>query len=232
MKIEYQVIGQERKHFAQAIAEATGGTVEYRGAPTFAYSVGEYTIDKEGNLNFPDNYAGSDELIVKLQDKGYQPMGEDFSVVPATNNIEAKRDDVLAVGYPRGDYSDEDIERMRAIVNSKASVLKKVFNIDEVAVEADEDEIKFPWFPIENTQDELEAYLHLVSAIGKMAKDLKRVTAKDTDNGNDKYTMRMFLIRLGFNGNEYKKQRQILTRNLEGNGAWRLPPEKNNSSEN
>lgn len=38
---------------------------------------------------------------------------------------------------------------------------------------------------------------------------------------NEKFAMRLFLIRLGFIGDEYKTARRILLRNLTGNSSWR-----------
>ena len=47
------------------------------------------------------------------------------------------------------------------------------------------------------------------------------MTAKDKQVDNEKYAMRCFLLRLGFIGEEYKKARAILLRNLDGNSAFR-----------
>ncbi|MDR1630468.1 MAG: hypothetical protein LBS36_09695, partial [Oscillospiraceae bacterium] len=48
-----------------------------------------------------------------------------------------------------------------------------------------------------------------------------RVTAKERAIENDKFTMRLFLIRLGFVGKEYKAARRILLRNLTGNPSFK-----------
>ena len=50
---------------------------------------------------------------------------------------------------------------------------------------------------------------------------------KETDN--PKYAFRCFLLRLGFIGAEYKRERAILLQNLEGNGAFKSgsDPRKN-----
>lgn len=55
----------------------------------------------------------------------------------------------------------------------------------------------------------------------KMAKGQKRVVAKECAADNEKFAMRLFLIRLGFIGDEYKTARRILLRNLTGNSSWR-----------
>ena len=54
-----------------------------------------------------------------------------------------------------------------------------------------------------------------------MAKNQKRVTAKDKDVDNDKYAFRCFLLRLGFIGAEYKADRKILLKNLTGSSAFK-----------
>lgn len=55
----------------------------------------------------------------------------------------------------------------------------------------------------------------------KMAKEQNRVVAKECAADNEKFAMRLFLIRLGFIGDEYKTARRILLRNLTGNSSWR-----------
>ncbi len=54
-----------------------------------------------------------------------------------------------------------------------------------------------------------------------MAKDAKRVTAKEKETDNDKYAFRCFLLRLGFIGDEYKSDRKVLLKNLTGSSAFK-----------
>ena len=74
--------------------------------------------------------------------------------------------------------------------------------------------------------DEMETadartYLKFVGAIGEMAKTQKRVNAKQKDIVNPKYEFRCFLLRLGFIGDDYKQDRRILLKNLEGSSAFK-----------
>ena len=48
MKIRYNRIGSERKALVRAIEEITECTAQYLGAPTFAYQVDYFTIEKDG----------------------------------------------------------------------------------------------------------------------------------------------------------------------------------------
>lgn len=54
-----------------------------------------------------------------------------------------------------------------------------------------------------------------------MARNAKRVVAKEKETDNDKYAFRCFLLRLGFIGAEFKTERKILLRNLVGTSAFR-----------
>ena len=71
----------------------------------------------------------------------------------------------------------------------------------------------------------VRAYINLCLAMNAQAINSKRASAEVLDNGNDKYAMRCWLLRLGFIGDEWKNVREHLTKNLTGNAAWRNAPE-------
>jgi hypothetical protein len=71
---------------------------------------------------------------------------------------------------------------------------------------------------------EVRAYINLVLAMSAQAINSSRASAEVLDNGNDKYAMRCWLLRLGFIGDEFKNVRKHLLKNLEGNAAWRNDP--------
>lgn len=54
MKLSYNVTGAERKSLVAAISEELNAPTKYLGAPTFAYEIGDYHIDKAGTLTGPD----------------------------------------------------------------------------------------------------------------------------------------------------------------------------------
>ena len=88
----------------------------------------------------------------------------------------------------------------------------------------------FPWFSGEPTADEVKAYTHFVSALCEMARNAKRVTAKEKETDNEKYAFRCFLLRLGFIGDAYKTERKILLRNLSGSSAFKSGSKKEYAS--
>ncbi len=73
----------------------------------------------------------------------------------------------------------------------------------------------------------LQAYTYFVSLLSNSAKGLKYAIPKATATDNEKFTMRTWLIRLGFKGKEYKKAREVILQNLSGNGAFRRTIEDN-----
>jgi hypothetical protein len=54
-----------------------------------------------------------------------------------------------------------------------------------------------------------------------MARNQKRINAKEKEVDNEKYAFRCFLLRLGFIGDEYKTARKILLRNFTGSSAFK-----------
>lgn len=63
MKINYNLTGPKRKLLVAAISQELNVPTKYLGAPTFAYEVGGYHIDKNGMLEGEDNYG----LVADLQ---------------------------------------------------------------------------------------------------------------------------------------------------------------------
>jgi len=68
---------------------------------------------------------------------------------------------------------------------------------------------------------ELKSYIQLCLALSQMAKEVKGATPKPQQHDNPKYAMRTWLLRLGFIGEEFKTAREVLTRNLSGDAAFR-----------
>ena len=63
--------------------------------------------------------------------------------------------------------------------------------------------------------------MQLCLALSQMAKIVKTASPKPQQVENPKYAMRTWLLRLGFIGAEFATARDILTRNLAGDAAFR-----------
>ena len=68
MEIHYDVPGSARKALASAIGEIIGTYPSYQAAPSFAYILGEYTLDRNGVLTGPRN----SRLMLTLDQDGYR----------------------------------------------------------------------------------------------------------------------------------------------------------------
>lgn len=68
---------------------------------------------------------------------------------------------------------------------------------------------------------QLKSYIQLCLALSQMAKTVRNASPKPQQNENPKYAMRTWLLRLGFIGEEFATARDILTRKLSGDSAFR-----------
>lgn len=253
MRYNYNLSGSGRKPLLEAASQILDKPAVYQGAPSFAYTVGDYTVDRNGILSYNSNIHPdfAAVLISDLQERGFvaeiisdtdddEPTTEnaydtDENEAIVTENIastevtDTDSSDILTIEVPDNGFTPEAKENIRKIVASKKTVLEKALESDGLPIVEKDGKITFPWFTLHGIDGEADAYGHLVTAICKMAKEQKRVTATEKPIENEKFTMRLFLIRLGFIGDEYKTARKILLRNLSGNASWKSghKPERN-----
>jgi len=330
MKITYNVTGPARKELVNAIAHLLAVASVYQGPPSFAYNIGGYVVDKNGNVDTPaeattdDVFRLVDALYAEYEYKPEEPLSELFpdedadpdkadaepeaeeteadesedededsdeepepeaseepepdahdaaETAPVAGDSPASEDDTeeaeeapengdsapdeggetaetgdaeeapeaaeapeeqaeseednsdedtkLTLSLPREKFSDAAIDRLRALVQSKQTLLKKVFETEELTIIVNDDQIMFPWFTLQGIDGEVDAYAKFIHAIALRALTSSRISSTEKPTDNDKFTMRLFLNNLGFKGEEYKFARRFLIRNLEGNGAWR-----------
>ena len=252
-----------RKELVKALVTLTQQPPAYVGPPTYAYEVGDITVDRNGNLVIPDTMTEPevDDLIVSLDNMGFtcimtekhedptetqETPEEDESAEPETSIADEAKDDEEETDNPKPEEAEEEsdpseaeaeekepthvtlsfpveffaqdaIDRMKAIVASKQSLLKKALDTDKLDIEVQDGKVCFPWFTDHGIEGEVDAYSKLAYAIAKMAITQTRVTATEKQNPDEKLAMRLFLIRLNFIGDEYKTARAILMRNFDNN---------------
>ena len=69
---------------------------------------------------------------------------------------------------------------------------------------------------------QLKSYIQLCLALSEQAKQLRTASPKPQQTENPKFAMRTWLIRLGLVGEEFATARMFLTRNLNGDAAFRF----------
>lgn len=218
---------QDRKPLVKAISEFTGADAVYMRTPTYAYRIDYFTVTREGNLEFDDR-ADSEEiegLLEFLAERGFiAEVADTEPAEMASEEVSADTDSAehgesvgLTVEVP---LDGSAVENLTKLLDAKGSLIRKALAVEDIRIEVTNSAVKFPWFT-DCGADERKAYTHFISALCELAKNAKRVTAKEKATDNDKYAFRCFLLRLGFIGSEYKAERKILLRNLTGSSAFK-----------
>lgn len=82
MKLTFNVTKENKKAFAKDIAAITGEKAVYQFTPTYAFSIGDLTVNRDATLTAP---YGKDlsALFEALKAKGYELVGSDKAEVEA-----------------------------------------------------------------------------------------------------------------------------------------------------
>nr|DAQ16026.1 MAG TPA: Putative amidoligase enzyme [Caudoviricetes sp.] len=227
MTLRYNLTGSDRKRLVTAISEITGAPAKYLGAPSFGYQVDYFTIDRNGGVTFDDR-ADSEEIENLIETLDSQGFKAEPQAVEASEPVEPTPAEVdgLCISMPASLFTETTLQNLKDIIASKGNLIRKALGVDELPVEVGDTKVSFPWFAGMPTPEEVKAYDHFICALCEMARNQKRITAKERDTGNDKYAFRCFLLRLGFIGPEFKQERKILLRNLTGSSAFKSVPQK------
>ena len=248
--VGFELRDRERKELVKDISEILGEKAEYMRMPTCAYRIGDYTIAKDASLTWSADTADSDAelLLQKLADKGWQasilisrepqegtqvesqsndeeipePEVKDETAISAEVSTDAEADTYdFCIELPEETLPDAARANLDRIIESKENLLRKALGTEQLTYEIADGKVRFPWFHISGRPEEVTAYTQLLTALVEMAKNSKRITAKERTVENEKYAFRCFLLRLGFIGDEFKKDRKILLKNFEGSSAFR-----------
>lgn len=221
-----------RKEMVNALGEHLGIKPQYLGAPSFAYQVGEFTVDRQGIIA---NKVGEEVELRSIL------AGEDPTVERDITAIE--------VTVPLDGHDGKTLTNLVNMVCSKQALIKKALSLEGNMVEqglmeklkegepttieeflslakSSTSGITFNLegitFTSINTEPEaIKAFTDLVGLLNVKAKELKYASPKPVDTDNEKYTFRAWIMRLRMLGPEYKITRKILLQNLSGNTAFR-----------
>ena len=227
MELKYNLTGADRKRLVKAISEITNVPAKYLGAPSFAYQVDYFPIDHNGSVSFDDRVDSEEveNLIEQLAALGYIAESKE-SEETAAEEAKPTEVDGICISMPVNLFSETALQNLKNIIAAKGTLIRKALGVDDLPIEVTDTKVSFPWFAGLPSPDEIKAYDHFICALCEMARNQKRITAKERDTNNDKYAFRCFLLRLGFIGEEYKQERKILLRNLTGSSAFKSAPNK------
>lgn len=331
---------EERKTIAARLGELTGMQPFYTRAPRYAYEVGPYTIDRDGDL-FVDEEQADADILTALMNEGLitggevvgdanerepdtEPDGmqeareiqdgageseeiedpestesdmtasdsisdedaseESVSEEPQSDGPDTEETDHAAPEDPEdtdGDAAGEEpldmnmnfeiplgahtgatLRNLVNLIYSRGPLVNQAtgghFEADTGLIEALKDDrctytranffravadyedqhgkslygltitpetVSFTGFGEAADVDHLRAFGHLAVMMNNQALHQKRIQAKAVDAVNEKYAMRIWLVRIGMDGEEFKQTRKILMENLTGHSAFRTPAE-------
>lgn len=214
MIINYNVSGSDRKQLVAAIAEHTGEKARYLGAPSFAYRVSRFTIDKNGSLDLGQEAIDeqTNQMLALLSEKGFSGE-QDASNAPEETHT--------CISMPRSLFTDSALENLQHLLKAKGALIQKALGAEKLSVHIEDTKVCFPWFNRQAAPEEITAYNKFIEKLCEMARNQKRVIAKEKPVENEKYAFRCFLLRLGFIGSAYRRERKILLKNLTGSSAFK-----------
>ena len=224
MTITINAQGAERKRLVKTIAEWLGEDVHYCGAPTFAYEIGRFTVEKSGSLTFSDMLDSEvvERLLEHIYDEGFD-IDQSHTEEDDTDSTDNVIGDLsgISIQLPASEFTESSLANLQAIIDAKGNLIKKALGAEALPINRLGNRIDFPWFRPYVDPQEVQAYMHFITALCEMARTQKRITAKEKEVDNEKYAFRCFLLRLGFIGEEFKAERKILLRNLTGSSAFK-----------
>ena len=230
MTIQYHVTGAERKKLVAAISHELDTPSRYLAAPTFAYQIGDYQVDKEGTLTGPTNLFLIEAL---LSEHGMIALSVESDDDEPRTDTQAQPESPeetgtagrLTIEMLSSGFAPDKLENLNKLVQAKAKLIKMALGAAELPIQITETTIKFPWFELEaeNASEGIaEACSVFISLLVDTAKRKTRVTAKEKPiEGSPKYAMRCFLLSIGMIGDKYKAARKTLLSKLDGNSAWK-----------
>ena len=222
MEKRYNVTGERRKEMVEVISGIVRMKAVYMRMPTCAYAINNMVVSREGTLTWDERTDSGtvEKVLAGLERAGF--TAEPDETAEETVQEEPQGTGIgLTVTLPRESFTDAALENLRKLVEAKAVLIRKALAVDSLPVETDEEKVSFPWFPDGQDSESVKAYTHFITAICDMARNQKRITAKEKPADNEKYAFRCFLLRLGFIGAEYKGERKILLKNLSGSSAFK-----------
>ncbi|EOS27989.1 hypothetical protein C807_04020 [Lachnospiraceae bacterium 28-4] len=233
-----------RKDVVKAVSGILGQPSKYMGVPTCSYQIGNCTIDRSGAVETEDEKTAElvraglleqglietphtevDETTVSLPVEGMSAEGlKNLVFLTRSKQYLINRafaEDVFrvptALVEELGSTEIPDAETFLQTFQNHAEGCR--------GISFQDGKITFT-LPTAGDPGMIKAFTHLTAAMVRQAKEQKRISPKETIEENEKYYMRIWLLRLGFGGAEGKEIRDLLMKKLKGNSAFRTDENK------
>ena len=116
----------DRKALAKALADRLGTTAKYMGPPTFGYQVGDYIVDRDGNIEGEDFEALRDFLqsIGCFPEEETEPAGEQTE--PETETPDSGTQDQVSISVPADDLTPTQMKNLIFTLFTKQYLIGKM----------------------------------------------------------------------------------------------------------
>ena len=123
MTLRYNLTGSDRKRLVSSISEITGASAKYLGAPSFAYQVDYFTIDRNGGVTFDDR-ADSEEIENLIETLDSQGFKAEPQAVEASEPVESAPAEVdgLCISMPASLFTETTLQNLKDIIASKGNL--------------------------------------------------------------------------------------------------------------
>lgn len=124
----------DRKALVKALSTELGTEATYMGPPTFAYQIGAYTVDREGNITGEDFEA----LRPFLQRNGYLPEDEatpaEEQSEPETEAPDSGAGDLVSISVPADDLTALQLKNLIFTLYTKQYLLGRMTGGDTISI--------------------------------------------------------------------------------------------------
>ncbi|WP_270270432.1 hypothetical protein [Enterocloster clostridioformis] len=230
---------ENRKAVVKAVSEILGIPSKYLGVPSCNFQVGDCIIDRAGTVETEDEKTAG-IVLAGLIERGYAdaPETEENKVVigfPAEGMTALNLKNLIflmhsrqylinrSIGEKNFSISDglvEELEENGDVTIEGLEDSLKAFADETRGIAVSSEKITFR-FPYTEDAVKVKAWTDLASAMVRQVKEQKRIDPEERIEENEKYYMRIWLLRIGFGGKDMKESRNTLMEKLKGHSAFR-----------
>lgn len=219
MKFQMGLTGITRKAAAGIIGDHLNIKPEYKGSINRVFTVGDWKVQLNENI-VPESQEGEANEGYKVQiefDTFDTDIFDKLIEAGAIINDSCR----LTIIIDGSGHTDKSKGNLGKVFESKRDLILMAFGVEDGNIEVTDEKVIFRIFKTTFDAEKITAYEQFCTLLNNLALSLKSASSKKTESDNPKFTFRVFLIRLGMVGAEYKTTRKVLLERLAGNSAFR-----------
>ena len=141
----FNVSGDAKKKLVKLISSHLGVESKYLGVPSCAYSIGSYTVNKDGSLSWDEDDEKTAELLEAIKAEGFtasedEEVEEEEVLVEEENEDEAEVNR-LCISFPKSMYDERTLENLKNLVEGKGALMKKAFKAESLEIVVEDEKV-------------------------------------------------------------------------------------------